>query len=46
MPCGKTAEVGETVLVPIPDVDGGRCEYPNLKAVIMEAHPGGSPLKD
>ena len=37
----KEAEVHDTVLVPIPDVDRGRCEYPNLKAIVLEAHPGG-----
>ena len=33
--------VGDTVLVPIPDLDRGRCEYPNLKAVVLEEHSGG-----
>ena len=37
----KPAEVGDTVLVPIPDVDRGRCEYPNLKAIVLESHPEG-----
>ena len=37
----KKAEVHDTVLVPIPDVDRGRCEYPSLKAIVLEAHPGG-----
>ena len=37
----KEAEVYDTVLVPIPDVDRGRCEYPNLKAIVLEAHPSG-----
>ena len=38
----KEAQVGDTVLVPIPDLDRGRCEYPNLKAIILEMHPNGS----
>ena len=37
----KPAAVGDTVLVPIPDLDRGRCEYPNLKAVVLEEHSGG-----
>ena len=37
----KPAEVGDTVLVPIPDVDRERCEYPNLKAIVLESHPKG-----
>ena len=28
----KEAEVGDTVLVPIPDLDRGRCEYPKFKS--------------
>ena len=36
--CG---EIGDTVLVPIPDLDRGRCEHPNLKAVVLEAHHDG-----
>ena len=38
-------EVGDTVLVPIPDLDRGRCEYPNLKGIILEMHPNGSMWK-
>ena len=37
----KPAEVGDTVLVPIPDVERGRCQYPNLKAIVLESHPEG-----
>ena len=38
----KEAEVGDTVLVPIPDLDRGRCDYPNLKAIVLEKHPNGT----
>ena len=27
--------------MPIPDLDRGRCEHPNLKAVVLEKHPHG-----
>ena len=37
----KPADIGETVLVPIPDLDRGRCEYPNLKAIVLENHENG-----
>ena len=37
----KEAEINGTVLVPIPDVDRGRCDYPNLKAIVLEQHPNG-----
>lgn len=30
------ANVGDTVMVPIPDVDRGRAEFPNVKAVVIE----------
>ena len=33
--------VKKIILVPIPDVDRGRCEYPNLKAIVLESHPEG-----
>ena len=36
----KPAAVGDTVLVPIPDLDRGRCEYPNLKAVVHRCKSG------
>ena len=35
----KEAQVGDTVLVPIPDLDRGRCEYQNFKGIILEMHP-------
>ena len=35
------AEVGQTVLLAIPDVDKGRCEFPNLKCVVLEKSAGG-----
>ena len=30
------AAIGDTVMVPIPDVDRGRAEFPNVKAVVIE----------
>ena len=35
------AEVGTTVLLAIPDVDKGRCEFPNLLCVVLEKSAGG-----
>ena len=32
---GET-KVGDTVLLAIPDLDRGRCEFPNLTAVVLE----------
>jgi hypothetical protein len=29
-------DVGSTVMIPLPDVDRGRAEFPNVKAVVME----------
>lgn len=37
----KPAEVGDTVMVPIPLVDRGRAEFPNAKAVIISKVDGG-----
>ena len=37
----KPAEVGDSVMVPIPDVDRGRADFLNLTGVVMEANPGG-----
>ena len=37
----KPAEINDTVLVPIPDVDRGRCDFPNIKAVVVEKHKDG-----
>lgn len=36
-----TAEVGTTVMVPIPYVDRGRAEFPNIKAVVLEVNNYG-----
>ena len=33
------ALVGDTVMVPVPDVDRGRCEFRNIKAVVVECQP-------
>lgn len=30
------ANIGDTVMVPIPDVDRGRAEFTNVKAVVIE----------
>ena len=35
------AKVEETVLLAIPDLDRGRCEFPNLTAIVMEKHDCG-----
>ena len=35
------AKVGDTVLLAIPDLDRGRCEFPNLTAIVVEVHDGG-----
>ena len=35
----KPAEVGDSVMVPIPDVDRGRADFLNLTGVVMEANP-------
>ena len=37
----QEASVGDTVLLAIPDMDRGRCEFPHLKAVIIELKEGG-----
>ena len=37
----KPAEIGDTVFVPIPDIDRGRCEAPNLKALVLDIHDNG-----
>ena len=36
----KTGTIGETVLIPIPDVDRGRGEHRNIKGVIMSEADG------
>jgi hypothetical protein len=28
--------VGSTVVVPVPEIDRGRAEFPNIKGVVME----------
>lgn len=35
--CFPPQEIGATVMVPIPDVDRGRAEFGNVKAVVLEA---------
>ena len=35
------ASVGTTVLLSIPDIDRGRCEFPHLKAIVLEVSTGG-----
>ena len=35
------AKVGDTVLLAIPDLDRGRCEFPNLTAIVLEVNDGG-----
>ena len=37
----KAANVGDTVMVPIPDVDRGRAEFRNLKAVVIDVKENG-----
>ena len=31
----EPAAVGTTVMVPVPDVDRGRCEFRNIKAIVL-----------
>ena len=33
------ALVGDTVMVPVPEVDRGRCEFRNIKAVVVDCQP-------
>ena len=35
------AKIGDTVLLTIPDLDRGRCKFPNLTAIVMEVKDGG-----
>ena len=35
------AEIGDNVIVPIPLVDWGKAEFPNLRAVIISKEDGG-----
>ncbi len=37
----KPAKAGDTVMVPIPEVDRGRAEFRNLKAVVLSAEENG-----
>ena len=37
----KPAQTGDSVMVPIPDVDRGRADFLNLKGVVMEANSSG-----
>ena len=37
----EPAAVGTTVMVPVPDVDRGRCEFRNIKAVVLECMSNG-----
>ncbi len=37
----KPAEVGDTVMVPIPDADRGRAEFRNAKAVVVSVEENG-----
>jgi hypothetical protein len=30
--------VGSTVMVPVPEIDRGRAEFPNIKGVVMEVY--------
>ena len=36
-----SALVRDTIVVPIPDLDKGCCDYPNVKAVVLESHSDG-----
>jgi len=38
----KKAEVGDTVMVPIPLVDRGRAEFTNAKAVVLQVDESGT----
>ena len=38
----QPAKVGETVMVPVPLVDRGRAEFPNVKAVVFQALDNGT----
>ena len=37
----KPAEIGDTVMIPVPLVDRGRAEMPNVKAVVVSLQDGG-----
>ena len=38
----KKAEVGDSVMIPIPLVDRGRAEFPNAKAVVLQVEENGT----
>ena len=37
----KQASVGDSVMVHLPEVDRGRCEFPNVHAVVVEVNEAG-----
>ena len=37
----KQAKVGDSVMVHLPEVDRGRCEFPNVHAVVIELNEAG-----
>ena len=37
----KQAQVGDSVMVHLPEVDRGRCEIPNVHAVVIELNEAG-----
>jgi hypothetical protein len=30
--------IGSTVMVPVPEIDRGRAEFPNIKGIVMEVY--------
>ena len=41
----KSFKVGQIVFVPTPDNYRGRCDYPNLKAIVLESNNKGTLCK-
>ena len=37
----KQAKIGDSVMVHLPEVDRGRCEFPNVHAVVHEINETG-----
>ena len=37
----KQAKIGDSVMVHLPEVDRGRCEFPNVHAVVLEINEAG-----
>ena len=37
----KQAKVGDSVMVHLPELDRGRCEFPNVHAVVLEINEAG-----